>query len=98
MMGVYFTLGSMVRDSCVAFGSTEWHAPSRIRRYGMKVAIIIACLWAEVIVMIFMDIKGSEALLRALLMLFPFGFVAGIFIKFRNFSWWRNCRFSRWFY
>jgi hypothetical protein len=97
MMGFYFTFGSFLRDSWFV-QSTEWHTPSRIRRHAMKIAVMIVFGLVDIIVAVCMDIKGSEALSDALLMLLPLGFVAGIFVKFRNFSWWRNCRISRWFY
>jgi hypothetical protein len=66
----------------------------------MKVAIMGVFLFAEIAIADYIGILEScnEARSDISLMLFPLGFIAGIFIKFRNFSWWRNCRFSKRFY
>jgi hypothetical protein len=98
MMGFWFAFGSGSRDASVTRKSTEWGAPSYSRRCFTKMAIMLACLLAEGAIADYLGILRNEARLGIFLMTTPFGIIAGIFIKFRNFSWWRNCRIAKWFY
>jgi hypothetical protein len=92
-----FFVGSWMRDGVVTLGTPERGTPHFLNRYYAKMVITAVFGLAEGAIADYLDISRNE-MPWTLLILDIFCVIAGIFIKFRNFSWWRNCRFSKRFY
>jgi hypothetical protein len=91
MMGYWFAFGSMMHDA------PERHIPSASNRSFVKMAIMFACVLSAGAIADYLGISRNKIRPVFLITMIP-GTIAGIFIKFRNFSWWRNCRIYKWFY
>jgi hypothetical protein len=112
MLNIYLFLSGflLVMLFCYAFGSgirdlwveqnSDWSPPSHSNRHLVKLAAVIVSGFAAVFMNAYLgDSMSLNREQRALyFILNVFCFIAGFFIKFRNFSWWRNCRIAKWFY